>query len=125
MKKVARTAASSVDEVLANTAEPARTTLTRIRAAIGSVMPEGYTEGISYGMPMFKYKGVVCGYAAFQNHCSLFPTAGVIEAFRDELKRFQTSKGTIRFSASKPPSAALIKKMVKARLAQIETKKKP
>jgi uncharacterized protein YdhG (YjbR/CyaY superfamily) len=112
---------ANVDEYLAQVPEPARTTLAKIRAAIRSVVPEGATEGISYGMPMFKYHGIVCGFAAFTDHCSLFPTAAVIDTFRDELSNFKLSKGTIRFAVNKPPSIALIKKMVKARIAKIES----
>jgi uncharacterized protein YdhG (YjbR/CyaY superfamily) len=75
-------------------------------------------------MPTFKYKGALLGFAAFSNHCSLFPMSpSVIEAFKNELKGFQTSKGTIRFPVDKPPPAALVKKLVKARIAQNEQKK--
>jgi uncharacterized protein YdhG (YjbR/CyaY superfamily) len=119
MRKSNSPPANIVDDYLANVPEPALATLTKIRATIRSVMPEGSTEGISYGMPMFKYKGIVCGYAAFADHCSLFPTPGVIEKFQDELQGFELSKGTIRFAVNKPPSAALIKRMVKARLAEL------
>jgi uncharacterized protein YdhG (YjbR/CyaY superfamily) len=62
-------------------------------------------------------------FAAFSNHCSLFPTAAVIEAFKKELKGFATSKGTIQFPTDKPLPAALVKKLVKARVAQNERKK--
>ena len=62
-------------------------------------------------------------FAAFSNHCSLFPTAAVIEAFKKELKGFSTSKGTIQFPTDKPLPAALVKKLVKARVAQNEHKK--
>jgi len=113
----------TVDEYLARVAEPARSTLQKIRAAIRSAAPSEATEGISYGIPMFKHKGVLVWFAAFANHCSFFPTAGVIAAFQNELKAFRTSKGTIQFPVDKPLPAALVKKMVKARLAQIENKK--
>ena len=63
-------------------------------------------------------------FAAFSNHCSFFPTAAVIEAFKDELKSFSTSKGTIHFPTDKPLPTALIKKLVKARVAQVENKKR-
>ncbi len=76
-------------------------------------------------MPVFKYKGVLVWFAAFADHCSLFPTAGVIAAFKNELKAYRTSKGTIQFPVNKPLPAPLVKKMVKARLAQIEGKKRP
>jgi len=66
--------------------EPARSTLNKIRAAIRSAVPPEATETISYRMPAFKYKGVLVWFAAFSNHCSLFPTASVVEAFKNELK---------------------------------------
>jgi uncharacterized protein YdhG (YjbR/CyaY superfamily) len=117
-------APKNVDEYLAGVPEPARTTLNKIRAAIRSAVPPEATETISYRMPAFKHKGVLVWFGAFSNHCSLFPTASVIEAFKDELKGFSTSKGTIHFPADKPVPTALIKKLVKARVAQNESKKR-
>lgn len=115
-----------VEEYLAAVPEPARTTLIKVRAIIRSVVPAEATECISYGMPAFKYRGLLFAYAAFAKHCSLFPmSAALIVEFSDQLKNFETSKGTIRFPIDKPPSAALIKKLVKARIAQNEAKKKP
>ena len=115
----------SVDEYLAGVPEPARRTLNKVRAAIRSAMPAGATEAISYRMPVFKYKGrPLLWFAAFSNHCSLFPmNPSVIEEFKDELKGYRTSKGTIQFPLDKPLSAALLKKMVKVRIAQNEEKK--
>ena len=116
-------APNAVDEYLAGVPEPARSTLQRIRAVIRSVVPPETTETISYQIPMFKYKGSLFGYAAFSNHCSLFPmNSSLIRVFGDELRRFPTSKGTIRFPVDKPPPAALVKKLVKARIAQNEEK---
>ncbi len=117
-----RRAPKSVDEYLAGVPEPARGTLNRIRAAIRSAAPPQATEAISYGMPAFRYKGVLVWYAAFSKHCSLFPTAAVIEAFRKELKGFSTTKGTIHFPMDKPLPAPLVKKLVKARVAEVEGK---
>jgi len=114
----------SVDEYLAGIAEPARTTLNKVRAAIRSAVPPGAVEAISYGMPAFKYKAVLVWFAAFSNHCSFFPTPAVIVAFKNELKGFPTSKGTIQFPTDKPLPAALVKKLVKARVAQVESKKR-
>jgi uncharacterized protein YdhG (YjbR/CyaY superfamily) len=75
-------------------------------------------------MPSFRYKGGLVGYAAFKAHCSFFPMSGrLVEEFADELKAYKTSKGTIQFPADKPLPAALVKKMVKARIAQNEAKK--
>src|SRR6266567_9364433 len=117
-------ASRTVDEYLAGVPEPARSTLNKVRAAIRSVVPPEATEAISYRIPAFKYKGPLVGFAAFPNHCSFFPmSSSVIEAFKNELKDFHTSKGTIRFPVDKPLSAALVKKLVKARIAQNEAKK--
>jgi uncharacterized protein YdhG (YjbR/CyaY superfamily) len=117
-------APKNVHEYLAGVPEPARSTLNKIRAAIRSAVPPEATEAISYGMPAFKFNGVLVWFAAFSNHCSLFPTASVIEAFKNELEGFSTSKGTIHFPADKPLPTALVKKLVKARVAQIESKKR-
>jgi uncharacterized protein YdhG (YjbR/CyaY superfamily) len=91
-----RGAPKSVDEYLAGVPEPARRTLKKIRAAIRSAVPQEATEIISYRIPAFKYKGVLVWFAAFSNHCSLFPTAAIVEAFKNELKGFYTSKGTVQ-----------------------------
>ena len=114
----------TVDEYLAGVPEPARSTLNRVRAVIRSAAPPEATEVISYRIPMFKYKGMLMGFAAFSNHCSLFPgSLSAMKELKNELKDFETSKGTIRFPVDKPPSAALIKKLLKARLAENERKK--
>jgi len=72
---------------------------------------------------MFKYKGMLAAFAAFSGHCSLFAGAGSTVKFRNELKNFKTSKGTIRFALDKPLPAALLEKIVKARMAENERKK--
>jgi uncharacterized protein YdhG (YjbR/CyaY superfamily) len=116
-------APKSIDEYLARVPEPARSTLNKVRAVIRSAVPAEATETISYGIPAFKYKGVLVWFAAFSGHCSLFPGASVIEAHKNELKGYPTSKGTIHFPIDKPLPNALIKKLVKARVAQNESKK--
>src|ERR1017187_9762951 len=114
-----------IDEYLAGVPEPARTTLSKVRAAIRAAVPPEATEAITYRMPTFKYKGSLLAFAAFKNHCSLFPMSlAVIAAFKNELKGFETSKGTTRSPLDKPLPAALLKKMVKARIAQNEARKK-
>jgi uncharacterized protein YdhG (YjbR/CyaY superfamily) len=116
-------APKDVDEYIAAVPEPARSTLNKMRATIRSVVPREATEVISYRMPAFKHNQVLVWFAAFSNHCSLFPTGAVIEKFKNKLKRFPTSKGTIQFPMDKPLPTALIKKIVKARVAQVEAKK--
>jgi uncharacterized protein YdhG (YjbR/CyaY superfamily) len=118
-----KTIANSVDEYLAGIPEPARSTLNKVRAVIRSVAPPNATESISYGIPTFKYKGMLASFAAFSNHCSLFPGAGPTIEFKNELKNFQTSKGTIRFASDKPLPATLIKKLLIARIAENKRKK--
>jgi len=115
----------NVDEYLAGVPEPARSTLEKVRGAIRSAVPREATEAIGYGMPMFRYKGALVTYAAFSDHCSFFPMSlAVMAAFKNELKGSISSKGTIRFPLDRPLPAALVKKLVKARLAEKESKKK-
>jgi uncharacterized protein YdhG (YjbR/CyaY superfamily) len=116
-------APKNVEEYLAGIPAAARTTFNKLRAAIQSAVPPAATEIISYRIPAFKDKRVLVWFAAFSNHCSLFPTAAVIEAFKNELKGFSTSKGTIHFPTDKPLPIALIKKLVKARVALAKAKK--
>ena len=108
-------APQTVEEYFAAVTEPARSALTQIREAIRSVVPPEATEIISYKIPAFKHKKVLVWYAAFANHCSLFPTAALIDTFKDELKDFSTSKGTVHFPLDHPMPVELIKRMVKER----------
>jgi|SRR5580698_341856 uncharacterized protein YdhG (YjbR/CyaY superfamily) len=120
----ASAAPKTVDEYLAGVPEPARTTLKKIRAMIRSVVPPEATETISYQMPTFRYKGAIVAFAAFSKHCSFFPMgASVLDAFESELKGFRTSKGTLHFPLDKPLPAELVKKLVKARIAQNDQRK--
>ncbi len=118
-----KSAAKAVDEYISRVPEPARSTLIRMREAIQRAVPEA-TEAITYQIPTFKYRGrSLVAIAAFKNHCSLFPMSGaVIEKFKDELEGFHTSKGTLHFPVDKPPSATLMKKIIKARMTEIEVK---
>ena len=117
-------APKNIDDYLSSVPGPARRTLNKIRAAIRSAAPEEASETISYGIPAFKHKRVLMWFAAFSNHCSLFPTAAVIQAFKSELKGFSISKGTIQFPTDRPLPTALVKKLVKARVAQIGDKQR-
>jgi uncharacterized protein YdhG (YjbR/CyaY superfamily) len=114
---------TSVDEYLKGVPEPARSTLRQVRAIIRKVVPPEATEGISYCIPTFKYRGMLVSYAAFSSHCSLFPGAGPITEFRNELKLFPTAKGTIRFPSNKPLPAKLLRKIVQSRIAENERKR--
>ena len=114
---------ATIDEYLEEVPEPARTTLNKIRATIRSVVPAEATEAISYRIPTFKYKGGLIAFAAFSKHCSVFPMSGrVITTLQKELRGYEVSKGTIRFPMDKPLPATLLKKIVRARIAENEQK---
>ena len=130
--KAMKSAASSakdgpeaVDAYLARVPEPACTTLKRVRATIQAVVPKEATEGLSYGMPAFRYKGALVAYAAFKDHCSFFPMqASLIDEMKENLAAYRTSKGTLQFPLDKPLPAALLKKLVKLRVWENEQRKK-
>lgn len=111
-------AVNTVAEYLARVPEPARSALNQMRSAIREVMPPGAVEVISYNIPAFRHKKVLVWYAAFADHCSLFPTAAVIEKFKDELTAYKSAKGTVRFPLDKPLPLELIRKMTRARVKQ-------
>lgn len=121
---IRRAGRKDVDKYLAGIPQPARSTLTKVRAAIRAAAPREATETISYQIPTFTYKGRLVAFAAFSDHCSFFPmSTAVMRAYKKELKAFEKSTGTIRFPVDRPLSAALVKKLVKARVAQNELKK--
>jgi uncharacterized protein YdhG (YjbR/CyaY superfamily) len=126
MKKMKASAIPKTpDEYLAAVPDPARGTLKKIRKTVQSLVPPGTTEVIGYRMPGFRYNGILVIYAAFTDHCSLFPMdASLIVKFAKDLKGFSTAKGTIRFPVDKPLPTALIKKIIKARVEKNEKKKK-
>jgi uncharacterized protein YdhG (YjbR/CyaY superfamily) len=114
---------AAVNAYLAKVPEHARSVLEKIRATIRSVVPAEATEGLSYGMPAFHYKGALVAYAAFKNHCSFFPMqSSLTDAMKEELQGYRTSKGTLQFRVDKPLPAVLVKKMVKARVAENEAR---
>ena len=111
----------SVGDYLASLPEESRATLEKIRQAIRSAAPEA-VEGFSYGLPAFRYKDrPIAAYAALKDHCSFYPMSpAVLNAHAAELKGYDLSKGTIRFPINKPLPAALVKKLVKALMAEFE-----
>jgi uncharacterized protein YdhG (YjbR/CyaY superfamily) len=109
----------NIDEYLAGFSDDKRAALERIREAIRAAVPKA-EECISYGVPAFRLDGkVLVGFGAAANHCAFYPMSGrTVEALEDELKGYDTSKGTIRFPVDKPLPATLIRKLVKARIAE-------
>jgi uncharacterized protein YdhG (YjbR/CyaY superfamily) len=108
----------TVEQYIARVPKAARGTFDQLRQAVRSSVPAEANEVISYRIPAFKDKRVLVWFAAFANHCSLFPTNAMIEQFRDELKDYSMSKGTIQFPLDKPLPTVLIKRIVQARVAQ-------
>ncbi len=111
-------AAKDIDAYLAALSEEQRAVLQKLRATIKAIAPEA-AESISYGMPTFKYKGKPLIYlGAAKNHCALYGL--VPDAYKDELKQYYTSKGTIRFSPDKPLPEELVVRLVKTRMAETD-----
>lgn len=114
--------AASVDDYLARLDEPERTTLANLRAQIMRAAPEA-TEVISYQIPTYRHHGPLVHFAAQPKHLSFTVVSlDVMNAFRDELRDFDVSGRTIRFSARKPLPAALVRRIVEARVLENEAR---
>ena len=111
---------ATVDEYMADLPEKEREVLSDIRKTIKATAPKA-EEAISYGMPGYKYHGMLVYFAAFKKHLSFFPGSSTIDQFGEEVKKYKTSKGTLQFTVDKPISSALVKKIVKARMKQNES----
>jgi uncharacterized protein YdhG (YjbR/CyaY superfamily) len=118
-------AGQDIDAYLASLPPKVRAGLQKLRKAIRDAAPEA-EEGFSYGMPAFRYGGrPLMGFAAAQHHSSLYPmSSAVIRAHAADLKSYDTSKGTIRFPQDKPPPSALVAKLVKTRIAELQKPKR-
>ena len=114
--------ANDIDKYLGKVPAEARATLEKLRKTIREAAPKA-VEVISYGMPMFKQDGMLVAFAAFKHHCSFFPGAAALETYKDELRSYKTSKGTIRFPFAEPLPASLVKRMVKSRISENEARK--
>jgi len=109
----------TIDEYLARAHTNHRDALQELRQTIQAVAPNA-EECISYAIPAFRLDGrLLVGFAAWSNHCSFYSMSSkTLKKFRNELRNFQTSKGTLRFSPDKPLPVALVKKLLKARIAE-------
>jgi uncharacterized protein YdhG (YjbR/CyaY superfamily) len=104
--------------------EAVRQTLKGLRAAIRAVAPDA-EERIRYGIPTFVLNGNLVHFAAYERHIGFYPAASGIRAFRKELSPYPTSKGTVRFPIDRPLPLALIKKIVRFRVAENRARPKP
>jgi uncharacterized protein YdhG (YjbR/CyaY superfamily) len=113
--------ATTVEEYLSRQPKEVRAAFERIRRTVKKVAPDA-TERISYGMPTFFVEKALLGYASQAAHCSIFPWSGLtLKGFRDELKDFSTSAGTVRFTPDHPIPVKLLERIIAARLAEIRT----
>jgi uncharacterized protein YdhG (YjbR/CyaY superfamily) len=112
--------AATIDAYLARVEPEQRAALEALRQLIRKAAPKA-EEVITYGIPAFKLHGFVIGFAASARHCSLHPmNSHTVADFAADLVGYSTSKGTIRFAPDKPLPAALVKRIVKARVAENE-----
>jgi len=108
----------TIDEYLEPLSNDKRAALEKLRRAIKSAAPKA-EECISYQIPGFRLGGrYLVGFGAAANHCAFYAGAHPIKAHRDELNAYDTSKGTIRFQADRPLPAALVRRLVKTRIAE-------
>jgi uncharacterized protein YdhG (YjbR/CyaY superfamily) len=112
----------TVDDYLATLPPKERGVLEELRETIRSAAPQA-EEVISYRIPMYTQHGHLVGFAAFKNHCSLFVTnSAVRDQFAKELEPYKVEGTTIRFTVDNPLPAALVKRIVKSRIAENEAK---
>src|SRR3954469_14025736 len=116
---------TTIDEYLAPLSADKRAALQKLRKQIQAAAPKA-EECISYGLAAFRLEGrPLVAFGAGARHCALYPmSAAIIVAHADDLAAYETSKGTIRFAASKPLPAALVRKLVKARIAENAARRK-
>jgi uncharacterized protein YdhG (YjbR/CyaY superfamily) len=109
-----------IDDYLAALSDDKRAALEKLRKTICAAAPKA-EECISYGICAFRLQGMLVGFGATAKHCAFYlMSSTVMEQFAEELDGYDTSKGTIRFQPEKPLSVALVKKLVKARIAENE-----
>ena len=108
----------TIDEYLAVLSADKRAALEKLRKTIRPVAPKA-EECISYQIPAYRQNGMLVGFGATAKHCAFYlMSSSTVAAHKDELEDYDTSKGTIRFQADKPLAAALVRRLVKARIAE-------
>ena len=108
----------TIDEYLKPLSAEKRSALQKLRKAIRAAAPKA-EEVISYGVPAFRLNGRwLVAFGAATRHCAFYPGALPVRVFKKELEAYDTSKGTVRFEPRRPLPAALVRKLVKARMAE-------
>lgn len=107
----------TIDDYHALVPAEVRRLLDILRKAIRSAAPDA-EEVISYNMPGFRWNGMLVWYAANKHHIGFYPSASPLVVFKDELTPYKTSKGAIQFPLDRPIPVALVKKIVKYRIAE-------
>ena len=121
---ISKTRTGTIDEYLAALSDDKRAALENLRKTIKAVARKA-EECISYGLPAFRQNGMLVAFGASANHCAFYlMSSSTVEAHAHELKGYDTSKGTIRFQAEKPLPVALVRMLVKARIAENEGRRK-
>jgi len=125
LKTDARQVSSQLRAYFASLPPDSHRMLKELREVIRATAPDAI-EHFSYGIPGFRLDGKpLVWYAAFKNHISMYPmTEAIRRAHSAELEGYEMSKGTIRFPLTRPPSSALVKRLVKARIAELRKKSK-
>jgi len=108
---------ANVDEYIAGFSSPIQSQLQQLRQTIQAAAPEA-EETISYQMPAYKLNGMLVYFAGYENHIGFYPTPSGIEAFKKELSRYKSAKGSVRFPLDEPLPLALVAKIVKFRVRQ-------
>ena len=110
--KTKQTQPTTIDEYIADFPRDVQPLLEKVRAAIRKAAPNA-TEKISYQMPTFAQEGNLIHFAGYNHHIGLYPGSRPIEQFKDELSKYETSKGTVRLPLDKPIPVGLIGKITK------------
>lgn len=112
-----------IDEYISNFPSDVQKTLQELRKVIQKEAPEG-SEKIAYGIPTFAFHGNLVHFAAYDTHIGFYPGSVPIEVFKDELKGYETAKGTVRFPLDKPLPLELVKKIVRAAIERNRKREK-
>jgi uncharacterized protein YdhG (YjbR/CyaY superfamily) len=115
---------ATVDEYLAGVPDDMRAALQQLREMLRALVPNA-EEVISYQIPTLRYRGSLVGFGAAKNHCSFYvESTAVMDAFKDELASYDTAKATVHFQPDEPLPQELVAKLVRARMAENEARRK-